>query len=191
MTIEVETSFTSPGGNESGLFAPEMAEALPVGILTWDSSRGILQVNSALCALLDTSEQELLGSSPVAWLHPDEIDKIVGMASVAVRDGVSLRVSSRVMRSDGSAPAIPEITVGVEGRLVAGAAPLAGVLGPGGLLVAPVAEEEHGIGLAVEPGASHRDVARLAHGEFPARVVDHRDPVPRVRSSHGAGLHRP
>ncbi len=89
------------------------------------------------------------------------------------------------------APLVPEVAVGVAGGQVAGAAPVAGVLAAGGALVAPVAEEEDRVGVAVHVVAVHRHVARHVRRALVALVVDHRDAVAGIRPPHAARPRRP
>src|SRR5262245_6162996 len=83
---------------------------------------------------------------------------------------------------------IPEITVSVAPREIAGAAPRAGVLFARGLIVLPITEEEHCVGIAVNIGAVHGDLPDRAGVRLAAVVVEDRDFVPRVCPADRARL---
>ena len=86
---------------------------------------------------------------------------------------------------------VPEVAFGVAHRQVAGAAPVTGVLGTGGLLVLPVAQKENRVRLAVGAKAVQRHVTGHAHLAFLAVLVNHCHAVAGVAHAHAAGFGGP
>ena len=86
---------------------------------------------------------------------------------------------------------VPEVTVGVALREIAGAAPVAGELPRGSLRVLEVFEEEDGVRAAVGRDAMDGDLSDLVHADFAAVVVDRGDAVSGIRATHRPRLRRP
>ncbi len=86
---------------------------------------------------------------------------------------------------------IPEIAVGVDGRDVSGAAPVARVFSARAFGVVEVFEEKHRVRRAVGRDAVNRHFARFALRHGVAVVVDHRDAMPGIGPAHRSRLRRP
>ncbi len=118
-----------------------------------------------------------------------------GMLHEAVFDLARADAITRGLEHVVGAALVPEIAIDIHHRGVAGAAPAvvdaAGELRARGFVVAPVAEEEHGVGMAVDVAAMHGHLAGRAARALAPVVVDHGDAVARVGAAHAAGARGP
>ena len=110
------------------------------------------------------------------------------MLDQAVLDLAGADAVARRLEHIVAAALVPEVAVGIAQGLVAGAAPVAGVLGLGGGLVLPVAQEEDGVGVAMQRRSGSRHVAGYATGHSWPFVVDDATTGGRVAHAHAAGL---
>ena len=86
---------------------------------------------------------------------------------------------------------VPEVTIGVAGSEVTGAAPVASELVGGGCGLFPIAQKENRVGVTVHIKAVQSHVTRYTHRALAALLIDHRHTVPRVGAAHAAGLGGP
>jgi len=113
------------------------------------------------------------------------------MAHEAVLDLGGTDPVTRGLEHVVGAPLVPQITVLVAHRDVAGAAPVAAVFLSRRVGIAEIFDKEDRIRRTVRRGAVDRDVARLALRHLVAVFVEERDPMARIRPAHRPRLRRP